>query len=297
MGSCGADGIPFPGNGIHCAAESTRIALLGESLSLWCAQRHAMQRYAPVRENGVAACMNNQQTRALVRIREMILQGKLSPGQRLAEAPLAERLGMSRTPIRQALPVLAQEGLLVEHETRGYVVKEISTADIVDAIDLRGLIEGLAARRVAERGASRSLCKDLQLCLADGDRIFSKGHIEATDEALYADMNLRFHNLIVREARSPMIEQTLERNARIPFVGPQTLAFDNTNLERMYDMLLYAHRQHHYIAEAIERGEGARVEALMREHANPVKDSLNLPGIRAAQLPSDPQLAVVGRGS
>jgi GntR family transcriptional regulator of vanillate catabolism len=241
--------------------------------------------------------MNNQQTRALVRIREMILQGKLSAGHRVAEAPLAERLGMSRTPIRQALPVLAQEGLLVEHETRGYVVKKISTADILDAIDLRGLIEGLAARRVAERGASRALCNELRLCLTDGDRIFSKGHIEASDEALYADMNARFHNLIVREARSPMIEQTLERNARIPFVGPQAVAFDNTNLDRMYEMLLYAHRQHHYIVEAIERGEGARVEALMREHANPVKDSLNLPGIRAAQRPANPPLTVVGRNS
>ncbi len=245
----------------------------------------------------VATDMNNQQTRALVRIREMILQGKLSAGQRVAEAPLAERLGMSRTPIRQALPVLAQEGLLVEHAARGYVVKEISTADIIDAIDLRGLIEGLAARRVAERGAPRALCSALRLCLTDGDRIFSKGHIEASDEALYADMNARFHDLIVREAHSPMIEQTLARNARIPFVGPQTLAFDNTNLDRMYDMLLYAHRQHHYIAEAIERGEGARVEALMREHANPVKDSLNLPGIRGAQRPSNPPLAVVGRRS
>lgn len=227
----------------------------------------------------------------------MILQGKLSAGQRVAEAPLAERLGMSRTPIRQALPVLAQEGLLVEHETRGYVVKEISTADILDAIDLRGVIEGLAARKVAERGASRALCSALRQCLADGDRIFSKGHIQESDEAVYADMNARFHDLIVREAHSPMIEQTLERNARIPFVGPQAFAFDKTSLDRMYDLLFYAHHQHHYIVEAMERGEGARVEALMREHANPVKESLNLPGIRASQLPSNPSLTVVGRGS
>src|ERR1043166_9552269 len=103
--------------------------------------------------------MNTQQTRALVRIREMILQGKLSDGKRFAEARLAEWLGMSRTPVRQALPVLAQEGLLVEHESRGYVVKEISTADILDAIDLRGVMEGLAARRLAERGVSRSFCE------------------------------------------------------------------------------------------------------------------------------------------
>lgn len=238
--------------------------------------------------------MNTQQTRALVRIREMILQGKLSPGQRVAEAPLAVRLGMSRTPVRQALPVLAQEGLLVEHGTRGYVVKEISAADILDAIDLRGVIEGLAARRVAERGASRALCNALRSCLADGDRIFGKGHVEQSDEALYADMNARFHDLIVREARSPMIEQTLERNARIPFVGPQALAFDKTSLDRMYDMLWYAHRQHHFIVAAIERGEGARVEALMREHVNPVKESLNIPAMEATQRPLNRSLTVVG---
>lgn len=249
--------------------------------------------YAPANNAASLPNMNTQQTRALVRIREMILQGKLTAGQRVAEAPLAERLGMSRTPIRQALPVLAQEGLLVEHGTRGYVVKEISTADIIDAIDLRGVVEGLAARRVAERGASRALCDALRQCLADGDQILSKGHIEESDEALYADMNARFHDLIVREARSPMIEQTLERNARIPFVGPQALAFDKTSLDRMYAMLLYAHHQHHFIVAAIEHGEGARVESLMREHANPVKDSLNLPGIKVSQRQSNPGLAVV----
>src|SRR5256885_9429535 len=60
----------------------------------------------------------------------------------------SELLGMSRTPVRQALPVLAQEGLLTEHQTRGYVVRGFSTADVLDAIDLRGVLEGLAARRV-----------------------------------------------------------------------------------------------------------------------------------------------------
>src|SRR5215470_12899864 len=237
--------------------------------------------------------MNTQQTRALVRIREMILQGKLCAGQRVAEAPLAERLGMSRTPVRQALPVLAQEGLLVEHESRGYVVKQISSSDIQDAIDLRGLMEGLAARRVAERGASRTLCTALRVCLSDGDRIFGKGHIEESDEALYADMNARFHDLIVREAHSPMIEQALERNARIPFVGPQALAFEKSSPGRMYDLLWYAHRQHHVIVAALERGESARVEALMREHVNPVKESLNLPGVQGAHRTTKTVLSLV----
>lgn len=226
--------------------------------------------------------MNTQQTRALVRLREMILRGKLAAGQRLAEAPLAEMLGMSRTPIRQALPVLAQEGLLAEHETRGYVVRGFSTADIFDALDIRGVLEGLAARRVAERGISRVLVQALRQTLADGDHIFDKGQLEESDEARYADMNGRFHELIVAEAGSAMIEQNLARNARIPFAAPQALAFDKTSLDYMFQRLMYAHRQHRYIVDALERGEGARAEALMREHINPVKESLNLPALRAA---------------
>jgi len=204
-----------------------------------------------------------------VRIREMILRGELGPGERVAEAPLAELLGMSRTPVRQALPVLAQEGLLTEHQTRGYVVRGFSTADVLDAIDLRGVLEGLAARRVAERGASRTLLQALRVCLAEGDQILAEGHVADKFEALYVDMNVRFHQLIVGECRSPIIQQALERNARIPFAGPQALALDKTSLERMYETMAYAHRQHHCIVSALERGESARVEALMREHTKP----------------------------
>jgi GntR family transcriptional regulator of vanillate catabolism len=237
--------------------------------------------------------MNRHQTRALVRIREMILRGDLSAGERVAEAPLAELLGMSRTPVRQALPVLAQEGLLAEHETRGYVVRGFTTADILDAIDLRGVLEGVAARRVAEHGASRNLLQALRECLAEGDQILAEGHVADKAEALYVDMNVRFHQLIVLECRSPIIQAALERNARIPFAGPQALAVDKTSLAGMYATLAYAHRQHHYIVAALEHGEGARVEALMREHTNPVKENLNISGRDGEFREVKPHLAVV----
>jgi GntR family transcriptional regulator of vanillate catabolism len=220
--------------------------------------------------------VDSQQTRALVKIREMILAGELVPGERVAEAPLADRLGMSRTPIRKALPVLAQEGLLTEHATRGYRVRGFSTADILDAIDLRGVLEGLAARRIAERGASQELLHSLAQCLTDGDQLLAKAALEADDEARYVDMNARFHDLIIAAAHSPMIEQALERNARIPFASPKALAFDRNSHERMREALIYAHQQHHSIVSALERGEGGRVEALMREHVYPVKESLNI---------------------
>ena len=226
--------------------------------------------------------MSTQLTETLLRIREMILRGELAPGQRVAEAPLADSLGLSRTPVRQALPLLAHEGLLAEHETRGYVVRGFTPADITDAIDVRAVLEGLAARRVAERGASKAFIREMRACLEEGDALFVKRKVEESDEAGYADMNARFHSLILQEAGSLLLTAALERNNRVPFSGPQALAFDKTNLGEMYDMLHYAHRQHHAIVEALEQGQSSRVEALMREHATAVKESINMAGFPLA---------------
>ena len=221
-------------------------------------------------------------TEAVVRLREMVLNGKLAPGQRVAEAPLADLLGMSRTPVRQALPLLAQEGLLVENETRGYLVRAFTGAEIADAIDVRGSLEALAVQRVAERGVSKALARDLHRCLEDGDAILAKRRIEESDEARYAEMNARFHRLILQAAESANITGAMERIARVPFAGPQALAFDRTRLDQMYDRLHYAHRQHHSIVDALESGQPGRADALMREHAHGVKESLNLVSFHAA---------------
>jgi GntR family transcriptional regulator of vanillate catabolism len=236
----------------------------------------------------------SQLSEAIVRIREMILRGDLVPGQRVAEAPVAERLGMSRTPVRQALPLLAQEGLLTEHGIRGYVARGFTAGDVLDAIDIRGVLEGLAARRVAEHGVTKPFVRKLRACLHDGDALLAKQRIDESDEAGYAEMNGRFHGLILEEAGSQILSETLARTARVPFAGPQAIAFDRTNPERNYAVLQYAHRQHHVIVAAIERGESGRVEALMREHANSAKESINIAGFqvvspaelarRAAQL-------------
>ena len=228
--------------------------------------------------------MSTHLIQAIVRIREMIRRGELAPGQRVAEAPLAELLGMSRTPVRQALPMLAQEGLLAEHGTRGFVVRAFTVDDVLDAIDVRAALEGLAARRVAERGASKALLRALRDCLEDGDAILDKRHVEESDEARYADMNQRFHALILTEAASPILADAVERNNRVPFAGPQALAFDRGQLDRMYDQLRYAHHQHHSLVEAFERGQGARAESLMREHAHVVEESINLAALPVAPV-------------
>ena len=228
--------------------------------------------------------MSTQLDEAVVHLREMILRGKLAPGERVAEAPLAEELGMSRTPVRQALPLLAQEGLLAVHESRGYVVRAFTSGDVLDAIDIRGVLEGLAARRVAEHGATKPFLRKLHACLHDGDTLLAKRRMEESDEATYSEMNGRFHGLILEEAGSQILSEALARNSRVPFAGPQAVAFDRTNAERNYAVLQYAHRQHHVIVAAIEHGESSRVEALMREHANSAKESINIAGFQVSAV-------------
>jgi GntR family transcriptional regulator of vanillate catabolism len=210
-----------------------------------------------------------------LRLREMILRGDLAPGERLGEVALAERLGVSRTPIRQALPALAREGLLAAAGRRGYLVRSFSPQDVLDAIETRGLLEGLAARRIAERGATPELIRSLKDCLSEGDAILAKRRFESADEQRYGEMNGRFHALIVDGAASRIVADTLARNDHVPFASARAVAFSR-DLSELVPILNYAHRQHHVIVQALENREAARAEALMREHASPVKEVLNL---------------------
>lgn len=212
----------------------------------------------------------------LVRIRRLILQGAFSPGQRIPEAQVAELLGVSRTPVRQALPVLAKEGLLVASGARGFAVRAFTISEIAEGVDLRGALEGFAARVLAERGADAQALAHLRAILEEGDAIFTRGHLVEDDEQRYAQMNGRFHAAIVAAAGVSIVAELLERVNRIPFTAPSTIAFDRLNLKQMFDDLWYAQRQHHEIVNAIAFGEGARVEALLREHVNTQKHSMNL---------------------
>ena len=200
----------------------------------------------------------------------------MAPGERVREVELAAKLGVSRTPVRESLPILAQEGLLAELDTRGFVVRAFTAQEIMDAIDVRGALEGLAARMLAEQGPSRRVIQSLHECLREGDAIFGKGHLLESDEARYGDMNKQFHSLIVQGTGSKVVSDALERNGHIPFASAHAIAFDKIDLPRMYSHLLYSHRQHHAIVQALENGQSARADALMVEHAHLAKESINL---------------------
>jgi GntR family transcriptional regulator of vanillate catabolism len=208
--------------------------------------------------------------RVLVALRRMISTGELAAGGRLAEVPIAASLGVSRMPVRMAFRELEQEGLLVRAGVRGFTVRAVSAAEIAGAVEVRGVLEGLAARLLTERGASKTTLKELADCLAAGDAILEKGCFAEADAPAYLEMNVRFHTAIVDAAGNPAIRDALARNDHLPFASVKALAVDRNDLAAEYRRLNYAHMQHHAIVEAITARQGARAEALMREHANAV---------------------------
>lgn len=220
--------------------------------------------------------METRQEQVVETIRSWITHGTLSAGQKLTESGLAEALGVSRTPVRHALTLLVEEGLLTRMGPRGYTVRTYRVHDVLEAIELRALIEGYAARTIAIAGPSPTLVNELNACLTEGDSIFSKGHFIESDENLYASMNLKFHRLIIEAAGGTLLKQIEALIGRVPFAAPDTIAFEGMTPEQKFSNMEFAHRHHHAIFEAICQRDGARAEALFREHATPVKQSLGI---------------------
>lgn len=214
------------------------------------------------------------------RIRELIVEGVLPPGSRVAEATIAERLGVSRTPVRNALPALAGEGLLEPAGKRGYAVRNFTVQDSYRATEVRCVLEGYAARELASRTDRHPIVASLRQVLVEGDAIFAKGHVELADEEAYAAMNGRFHGLIVSGARDPLLTDLIHRVYSVPFVAPNVVASNRIPLDEIYPILLSGHRQHHAIVDAIEGGQPDVAETLMRGHSTPARRTLGLEGGR-----------------
>lgn len=230
-----------------------------------------------------ADAASSQAVKAQLRLRELILAGELPSGERIAELVLVEKLGVSRTPIRAALMRLEQEGLLELLSGGGYAVRSFSERDVSDAIELRGTLEGLAVRLAAERGAPAPLLREAAHCLDQIDALLAQPALD--DEAFmqYVTLNQRLHGLLSDMAGSQAISRELDRVVRLPFASPSAFVEQQANSPQARDMLVVAQDQHRQVIEAIERREGARAEALMREHSRLAQRNL-----RAAMLSRDP---------
>lgn len=187
------------------------------------------------------------------RLRTMITEGALAPGVRLNERVLCEQLGVSRTPLREALKVLAAERLVELSPNRGASVVALSRSDLAQLFELMGALEGLAGQLAAQRRTDAELAEIRAL------------HFEMLaaharhDLPAYYELNRRIHFAISRCARNDALVETYDSlNTRI-----QSLRF-RSNFNR--DKWDQAVREHQRMLEALEARDGAALRELLEAH-------------------------------
>src|ERR1700756_1622249 len=235
----------------------------------------------------------SQTVRAQLALRDLILSGSLRPGERVSELQAVETTGVSRTPVRMALVRLEEEGLLEAIPSGGFMVKAFSERDIVDSIELRGTLEGLAARLAAERGVSVRDLEPLKQCIVEIDGLLRQDPLSVEAFSAYVALNARFHAPLPDLSRSPPVIRQIDRASALPFASPSAFVMAQSALPEAHQILLIAQDHHHSVVDAVENREGARAEAIMREHARLAVRNLRLTLRNHTHLDLLPGLALV----
>ncbi|MEM7471849.1 MAG: GntR family transcriptional regulator [Pseudomonadota bacterium] len=190
-----------------------------------------------------------------------IIDGRLSPGQKLTEAKLSAALGISRTPLREALFQLEQEGLLTRNRG-GYSVASFSLPEVIDAIELRGFLEGAAVRCAAERGVAPAKLKSVEAILGKLDRA-----VAAVDHKSYGKLNTKFHEELAGLAGSKMLQAEVLRSYRFPFAHPSGFPTNLAGKQHLKMKISEGQAQHRAIVELIKSGDGKAAAEAMLMHA------------------------------
>jgi DNA-binding GntR family transcriptional regulator len=205
--------------------------------------------------------VRNASVAATELIREAIVDGRLEPGRRLKEEELARDLGISRTPVREALLVLQAEGLVVATPNRGAMVRVHDAEDLEDLYSMRALLEGYAARRAAAQisaeqlAALRESCERWEQIDPDADL---RGLVQE---------NLFFHNTILEAARSARLTSMVRKVIELPLVYRSYIWYSPDQ----WRISMHYHRQ---ITSALAARDSERAELIMKEHVFEARDLL-----------------------
>ena len=200
----------------------------------------------------------------LERLRELIFAGEYGPEERLVEEHLAERLGVSRTPIRQALTMLEAEGLVEIAPNRGATVCSFSIEDVWDIYDLRAVLEGYAARRAAKRMGIDEV-EVLRRSAGEMDGLAGKYQDHEEEIRKLVALNQEFHGTIISASRNRRLQRLVKRTVEIPLMFKAFYWY--TPHERTI-----SNHYHRQILHALENGDGERAEIVMREHVYEGRD-------------------------
>lgn len=199
--------------------------------------------------------MSRASDRAYAQIREMILSGELPSGGHLVEEVLAERCGVSRTPVRDALRRLEGEMLVQRSVTQRMFVADWSLDDVADAFELRAILESLAAGRAAQAIDAETVAR-LKRCNRD---LAEAVRASPPSVATFLECNREFHAIILEAAGSSRLAALLGSLIEQPVVWRTAHHYDR-------DELLRSHSEHEELIAAFERRDGPWAQAIMASH-------------------------------
>lgn len=194
--------------------------------------------------------------RVHAKLRQGILDGTYAQGTRLGEVDLADALGVSRTPVREALRRLGSEGLLSTLPNKGAWVRTWTGSELSDISDLRALLEGHAAARAAARVTDADI-RSMNELVTRMETITEDGN--APDIGLITELNGAFHGAIVTAAGNSLLPDLMNSLIQVPIV---THTYRLYSPERMRQSI----RQHREVLDALAAGDSAWAEAAMRVH-------------------------------
>lgn len=196
-----------------------------------------------------------------VALRDSICDGDLTPGERITQEGIAERLGVSRQPVGQALILLKSQGLVSEAGRRGLVVAPLATGMVRDIYEIRGALDELAARLAARRSQPDKLVRGYAI-LEHGKRLAAAGDVR---ELVKADM--AFHEFIYGICGNGLIRQALAAHwQQLRRVMAGVIE------QGSYRQVLWS--EHEAILDAIRDGAAARAGELSRRHVEAASEAL-----------------------
>lgn len=203
------------------------------------------------------------------KIRADILGGKYAESERLSEAQLGEVYNVSRTPVRLALRLLEREGLVTRGNGRGYRVKNLTVEDIMQAVQVKGHLESLAARLLATQPNREEVLPHMADAIdTTGDLLNLK---DLSDPVLYQlqEANETFHRTILDSCGNNYVKHTCAQISQLPMLSIGTMVFDQAvnDIDEQVFRLLLGNAQHKVIYKAIKDGDPVRAESIMSEHS------------------------------
>ena len=204
-------------------------------------------------------------------LRRALLSGEISGEEAMTERSACEFLGMSRTPVRAALQALAADGVLSYQPQRGYQLREFDTRAVLDAYQVRAVLEGQACREIAMEGLPDTAHEVMAACVAQGKDLLS-GDREAFSHDDWREMNSRFHHALVNALRNETLKEMLLHIEKRPMLSFQVIAKLGTKPD--FHLLSVAQTDHERVLKYLRDRDAERASNAMVEHVRVAGDLL-----------------------